>query len=213
MKGRTSNRHFGMIRGVLFDFDGTLTMPGALDFPTIKREIGCPPDLPILEYLESLPSHRKGPLLEILEAEEEKAAEQSVPNTGAERLIDTLKQQGILLGIITRNSLQSVQKAFRKFKHVDAQAFDTIISRDDSLPKPHPDGVHQAAKRMGISLRELLVVGDFRFDVMAGHEAGARTALLTNGRESVMLPGDPEPDYIVTSLEEIPEIIGILIPP
>jgi phosphoglycolate phosphatase-like HAD superfamily hydrolase len=123
------------------------------------------------------------------------------------------KQQGILLGIITRNSLQSVQKAFRKFKHVDAQAFDTIISRDDSLPKPHPDGVHQAAKRMGISLRELLVVGDFRFDVMAGHEAGARTALLTNGRESVMLPGDPEPDYIVTSLEEIPEIIGILIPP
>jgi hydrogenase expression/formation protein HypE len=212
VKDRTPNRQLGMIRGVLFDFDGTLTMPGALDFPAIKREIGCPPEFPILEYLETLPSDRRGPLLEILQAKEEKAAEQSVPNLGAELCIDALKQRGVLLGIITRNSLQSVQRAFRKFKTFDARSFATIISRDDSMPKPHPDGVHQAAKRLGISLQELLVVGDFRFDVMAGHEAGARTVLLTNGRESVMLPGDPEPDYIVTCLEEILEIIDALNP-
>jgi hypothetical protein len=29
---------------VLFDFDGTLTHPGALDFAAIKREVGCPAD-------------------------------------------------------------------------------------------------------------------------------------------------------------------------
>jgi hypothetical protein len=51
----------GMIKGVLFDFDGTLTMPGALDFPAIKREMGCPPDFPILEYLETVPPSAKGP--------------------------------------------------------------------------------------------------------------------------------------------------------
>ena len=27
-------------------------MPGALDFSAIKRGLGCPPELPILEYLE-----------------------------------------------------------------------------------------------------------------------------------------------------------------
>jgi len=26
-----------IIKGVLFDFDGTLTLPGALDFPSIKE--------------------------------------------------------------------------------------------------------------------------------------------------------------------------------
>jgi hydrogenase expression/formation protein HypE len=212
VKSETPFRRLGKIRGVLFDFDGTLTMPGALDFPAIKMEIGCPPDLAILEYLQTLPSHRKGTLLEILESEEEKAAEQSMPNIGAELCIGALKQKGMLLGIITRNSLQSVHKALQKFKTFDITAFATIISRDDSLPKPHPEGVHQAAKRMGVSMEELLVVGDFRFDIIAGHEAGARTVLLTNGREPVMFPGDPEPDYSVTCLEEILEIVDALNP-
>jgi len=205
-----TNPTSGKIRGVLFDFDGTLTMPGALDFPAIKREMGCPPDLPILEFLETLPSERKGPLMEILEAKEEKAAELSAPNLGAELCINALKRKGVVLGIITRNSLQSVLKALQKFKALDARSFAAIISRDDSLPKPNPDGVHRAAARMGLSLQELLLVGDFRFDVMAGHEAGAKTVLLTNGRESVMLPGDPEPDFIVTRLEDILEIIDSL---
>ena len=212
VKNKRPDRQPGRIRGVLFDFDGTLTMPGALDFPAIKRGLGCPPDLPILEYLETLTPDRKAALLEILEAEEDKAAEQSVPNTGAERCVDLLKRRGMLLGIITRNSLQSVRKALKKFKSFKPGAFTTIITRADSLPKPHPDGVQQAAKRMGISLQELLVIGDFRFDVMAGHDAGARTVLLTNGRESVMLPGDPEPDYVVTCLEEVLEIVDALNP-
>lgn len=195
------------IRGVLFDFDGTLTLPGALDFPGIKREMGCPPDLPILEYLETLPPEHKGPLLQLLELKEEKAAELSLPNAGAEDCLRALKQKGLLLGIITRNSFQSVKKAFQKFTGIDWRDFTTIITRDDSLPKPHPDGVHQAAERMGILAQELLVVGDFRFDIIAGFEAGARTVLLTNGRAPLIIPGDPAPDYTVAGLEELFGII------
>jgi HAD superfamily hydrolase (TIGR01509 family) len=187
-------------------------VPGALDFPAIKREIDCPPDLPVLEYLETLPPDRKAVLLRILEAKEDGAAAQSLPNVGAESCIEALKKRGILLGIITRNSLQSVHKALQKFTAFDERAFAAIISRNDSLPKPHPDGVHHAAERMGLPLQALLLVGDFRFDVIAGHHAGVKTVLLTNGRESVMLPGDPEPDYIVTCLEEILEIIDALNP-
>ena len=39
------------IKGVLFDFDGTLTQPGGLNFLAIKREIGCPEGTPILDYM------------------------------------------------------------------------------------------------------------------------------------------------------------------
>ena len=64
------------IKGVLFDFDGTLTLPGALDFQAIRREMKCPPDIPILEWLETVPAERKPPLRKILESAEEKAAEE-----------------------------------------------------------------------------------------------------------------------------------------
>jgi hydrogenase expression/formation protein HypE len=195
------------IKGVLFDFDGTLTLPGALDFPAIKRELNCPTDIPILEWLETVPAELKPPLMKILESAEEKAAEESLPNVGAEACLLALRGKGVLLGIITRNSLPSVRLALERFVTVRLLDFSTVITRDDSLPKPHPDGVHKACERMGLAASELMVVGDFRFDVMAGKAAGACTVLLTNGRLSVMAPGDPAPDYTVACLGEILQLV------
>jgi HAD superfamily hydrolase (TIGR01509 family) len=195
------------IKGILFDFDGTLTLPGALDFPAIKRELNCPPDLPILEYLETVPDEAKPSLMKILESKEEKAAEESLPNVGAEVCLLSLRDKGVLLGIITRNRLPSVSLALGKFETVRLHDFSAVITRDDSLPKPHPDGVHKACARMGLIVSELMVVGDFRFDVMAGKAAGACTVLLTNGRSSLMAPGDPEPDYTIARLEEILQLV------
>jgi hydrogenase expression/formation protein HypE len=195
------------IKGVLFDFDGTLTHPGALDFPAIKLELGCPVDQPILEYLETLASARRAELMKILEKNEDVAAQASQPNRGAEKCLINLKNRGFALGILTRNSLSSVKKALQKFNGVTAEDFSAIITRDVSLPKPHPDGVLQAARRMGLTSSELLVVGDFRFDVMAGKAAGAWTALLTDGGRSVMAPGDPDPDFTISHLRTIFDIL------
>lgn len=199
--------HEKKIKGVLFDFDGTLTLPGALDFPAIKREMNCPPDIPILEYLETVPAELKPSLMKLLESKEEKAAEQSLPNVGAEKCLLVLRDKGLLLGIITRNSLPSVMRALEKFETIRLHDFAAVMTRDDSLPKPHPDGVHKACEGMGLAISELMVVGDFRFDVIAGKAAGACTVLLTNGRTPPMVPGDPKPDYTVACLEEILRLV------
>jgi len=191
------------IRGVLFDFDGTLTLPGALDFPSIKREMGCPQDIPILEYLGTLLPGRRDSLSRILESREVEAAERSLPNAGALVCLSALKRKGLLLGILTRNGMRSVRVALQKFRGVTADDFVAIFTRENALPKPHPDGVYQAAKAMRISTEELMVVGDFRFDVMAGKTAGALTVLLTNHKRPVWDPGDPTPDYTVDRLEDI----------
>ena len=42
------------IDAILFDFDGTLTQPGSLDFSVIKRTIGCPETMPVLEYMAGI---------------------------------------------------------------------------------------------------------------------------------------------------------------
>ena len=199
-----------MIKGVLFDFDGTLTQPGALDFPAIKRELECPLDHSILEYLEAQPACRRSGLMKILEEREEAAAEASLPNRGAEECLSVLKQMETLLGILTRNSLKSVEKALQRFESIAIDDFVAVITRDSSLPKPHPDGVHQAARQMGITPSDLLVVGDFRFDVMAGKAAGAPTVLLVNRGRAVMEQGDPAPDYTVGSIKEIVGIVESL---
>jgi len=199
-----------MIRGVLFDFDGTLTRPGSLDFPAIKAELGCPLDQPILEFLATLPRDRRSALMKILDEMEDRAGEESRPNRGAEKCLSVLKQKGFVIGILTRNSLSSVKKALVHFKGVTINDFSAIITRDAvPIPKPRPEGARKAARQMGLLPSEILVVGDYRFDVMAGKAAGAYTALLTNGRGSVMKAGDPEPDYIVGSLEEIVYILEL----
>jgi phosphoglycolate phosphatase-like HAD superfamily hydrolase len=61
---------------------------------------------------------------------------------------------------------------------------------------------------MGIRPDEMVVVGDFRFDVIAGKAAGAPTVLLTNGGPSSMKPGDPEPDHTISHLKELLHIIS-----
>ena len=191
------------IKGVLFDFDGTLTRPGALDFPAIKRELGCPVDEPVLEFLETLPLFIRSELMKVLQEKEDIASEASRPNKGAEQCLSSFKRKGIPIGILTRNSLGSVKKALKNFKSISYDDFKSIITRDFSLPKPHPDGVVKSARIMELSPSELLMVGDFRFDVIAGNAAGSTTVLLTNGGESLMMPGDPEPDHIIASLDEL----------
>ena len=45
----------GPVRAVLFDFDGTLTRPGGLDFNMLREKLDCPSGTPVLEFIETLP--------------------------------------------------------------------------------------------------------------------------------------------------------------
>ena len=70
------------LKAVLFDFDGTLTRPGALNFEAIRKALGCPHGLPILEFIESLPdAAEQARLLAQLDRFETEAAAGSCPMT------------------------------------------------------------------------------------------------------------------------------------
>lgn len=73
------------VKAVLFDFDGTLTKPGSIDFKLIKKVIGCPAESFILEFIESLDDQvQKEKTISMLENFESKSAICSKPNNGAE---------------------------------------------------------------------------------------------------------------------------------
>lgn len=171
------------LRAVLFDFDGTLTRPGALDFAGVKGAIGCPADQYVLEWTLALPAgERRDACLNTLQRFELAGASASVPNHGAEELIGRLQAAGLAIGILTRNGRAAIDRALDRFETLTADDFAVIVTRDDGhlAPKPAPDGVLHAAAAMGVAPEEMLLVGDVVLDVRAGQAAGAVTAFLTN---------------------------------
>ena len=210
------------LRAVLFDFDGTLTHPGALDFPAIKREVGCPPDEFVLEWILALPAgERRDDAALTLERFELAAADASAPNEGAEELVRWLRDQGLAVGVLTRNGLSAVVRALRRFTALTVDDFDVVVTRDDGhlAPKPAPDGVLHAAAAMGATPEETLVVGDFLLDMRAGRAAGAVTAYLVNhgapGDGEAAAPDDADCDVVVGRLSELEDVVrrGLPLPP
>ncbi len=200
------------IKAVLFDFDGTLTKPGALDFPLLKETIGCPDDIPVLEFIEGLPTPlEREEILSVLERFEINAASNSEPNHGAEELIHYLRSKGLGIGIITRNSLLSIERALQNFKNIDISDFDVIISRDTPVKiKPSGDGILMAAQTLNVDVKQVLMVGDYVFDIQAGQSAGCIIAFLDYGDVSGI--SKIESDFTISSLEEIKKIVRLGLP-
>jgi len=195
------------IKAVLFDFDGTLTRSGALDFGAIRIALGCPQGVPILEFIKTLePGQARQSAQALLDQFELQGAMDSIPNTGAQEVVAWLKRQGVAVGIITRNSRTSVMRALENFDKINADDFVLMITRDAPLaPKPSGEGIFWAAHRLSISTGEILVVGDFIFDAQAGRAAGALTALLDpDGDERLQAVSC---DFRIGSLGQITAIV------
>ena len=89
-----------------------------------------------------------------------------------------------------------------------------LVLGGDSVPrkKPFPDPILQAAKALGVTPPESVVVGDTENDVRAAKEAGARSIGVTWGygtRASLEAAGV---DYLVETPEALPPLLRALTP-
>lgn len=197
------------IKAVLFDFDGTLTKPGAIDFSQIRNALKCPPDQPVLEYIQTLASDAEKSRAHSLLADFEiEAARRSRPHDGAEALVQKIIASGLPVGIITRNSRKCIREALKNFSDIDIKDFDPVLTRDDPLkPKPSGEGILYAAQKWGLAPAEVLMVGDFVLDIQAGCDAGAMTVLLDNGLGSAF--PKLEGDFTINHLDQLNDLIGL----
>jgi hydrogenase expression/formation protein HypE len=197
---------------VVFDFDGTLTAPGEIDFAAIHEAIGCPRGVGLLEFLDSMadPEERRRKE-ELLIAAETEAAGRCRANAGAQELVALLRQHSIPMAIITRNRREAVEVAFARLDGMKPEDFALVVTRDLPLsPKPFPDGLQFIARELGLDMGTMLVVGDHAFDIEAGQRAGALTMFLSNDPREAH--SSPDADFVVDTLAEAGQLIRYGLP-
>lgn len=188
------------MRGVLFDLDGVVVAQ-CVDFSAIKQEIFGSTEGFILERIHKLAGEERARAEAILERHETDAANRCQPVEGIVPLLDRLDRDGLRLGLVTRNSRKSVDLIQARFEF----PFSTVVTREDAPPKPAPDPILLACRRLAVAPRETLFVGDFEFDMLAGRRAGVRTVLLRNPVQ----PSSSHADHVIAALADVPRLLGL----
>ncbi|WP_231422588.1 HAD family hydrolase [Pseudomonas sp. Leaf59] len=170
----------------VFDMDGTLTV-AVHDFAAIRVALGIPPEDDILTHLAGLPADIAAAKHAWLLAHERELALASTAAEGAVALVRELAQRGYRLGILTRNARELAHVTLAAIGLADCFAVADVLGREDAPPKPQPGGLLKLAAAWGVAPGEMVMVGDYRFDLDCGRAAGTRTVL-------VNLPENPWPE-------------------
>lgn len=165
------------VRGIIFDLDGTL-IDSRLDFAAIRRDLGLSDGELILESLNAMPAgSRKDECLAILRQHELRGAECATLMPGVADFLSELKRRGVLAAVLTRNSTETTTISLKRL----GLEFSQVLTRDDVPAKPDPTGPLRICKTWQFAPEEVLLIGDFLFDLQAGRNAGIRTVLYAPG--------------------------------
>jgi len=207
---KTSSSDLPVLKGVVFDMDGTLCEPQTYMFTDMRNALGITKATDILGHIESLPPSEQETALEAIRAIERKAMAAQTPQPGLANLMSYLDRRSIPKAICTRNFDVPVRNLLDN--HLAGSVFHPIVTRDFRPPKPDPAGILHIARHWGL-LREgeadasgLIMVGDSMDDMTAGRKAGAATVLLANDVNKELLDHD-HTDLVIRSLDELVDIL------
>uniref|UniRef100_A0A0D9VMM0 Haloacid dehalogenase-like hydrolase domain-containing protein n=1 Tax=Leersia perrieri TaxID=77586 RepID=A0A0D9VMM0_9ORYZ len=216
MSSSAAARH--PLRGVVFDMDGTLTVP-VIDFPAMYREVlggdeayaaaraagGGAVD--ILHCIESWGPDEQRRAYEVIARFEKDGLDRLQIMPGASQLCGFLDSKQIRRGLITRNVKTAVDLFHQRFGMI----FSPALSREFRPYKPDPAPLLHICSTWNIPPNEVVMVGDsLKDDIVCGKRAGAFTCLLDEtGRYGPheSLSEDVRPDFKVSSLSEVLSVL------
>jgi pyrophosphatase PpaX len=121
--------------------------------------------------------------------------------------IQTLKERGYKLGIVTTKRLDVTLKGLRLMNL--EQYFEVIVAYEHvTKTKPDPEPIYKALEQLGSTASEAMMVGDNYHDILAGKNAGTLTAGVAwsiKGREYV---ASYEPDYMLEDMKDLLTVLG-----
>ncbi|KAL4425887.1 hypothetical protein ABPG75_009903 [Micractinium tetrahymenae] len=167
--------------GVIFDMDGTLTISN-IDYVTMRKKTG----IPVGDLFTVMESWDDGDRIKrsmdtILELEAQaSAALQAQP--GLLELLAFLRASGTKVGLVTRNTTESLNAFFAVIGEEWRGAFDVLLTRDNTpYVKPDKRSLLHFAEVWGLKPWELLMVGDSTEDIETANAAGTASCLIAGG--------------------------------
>ncbi len=133
-------------------------------------------------------------------------AENAVPYSDSNQVLDYLKKEGYLLGMITDTDGPGVSKWDRIFDLDFSSLFDAIVvgGDDTERSKPDPRPFELICDKLSLKAEECVMIGDKPFtDIKGANSVGMKT-ILVRRRE---WDSDGEPDLTIDSLTELKKIL------
>ncbi|KAL6971185.1 hypothetical protein U1Q18_030865 [Sarracenia purpurea var. burkii] len=173
------------LRGVVFDMDGTLTVP-VIDFQAMYRAVlgedeyfalksNSPSGIDILNHIESWSPDKQQKAHEIIAHFERQGLDRLQIMPGALELCGFLDSRNIRRGLITRNVKAAVDLFHLRF----GITFAPALSREFRPYKPDPAPLLHICSIWEVLPNEVMMIGDsLKDDVACGKQAGAFTCLL-----------------------------------
>ncbi|MGG1399752.1 pyrophosphatase PpaX [Bacillus salipaludis] len=121
--------------------------------------------------------------------------------------IGTLKEKGYKLGVVTTKRHDTSLKGLRLMKL--EEYFDVVVALDHvTKVKPDPEPILKALEQLNSQPEETIMVGDNYHDILAGKNAGTKTAGVAwtiKGRDYL---AKYEPDYMLENMADLLTILG-----
>lgn len=124
-------------------------------------------------------------------------------------------QSGVARGLFTENTLQSMNAYLKEVTRVDAIYYcphhpDGSIDKYKKIckcRKPETGLLERACMDFCIDMDKSYMVGDRAADILMGQRAGLKTVLLESGYGTSRLEEMVGPDYILTDLRNVLELL------
>lgn len=208
------NRRWPILNKVLlFDFDGTLADTFEQAYSAALRiyhdmhmsglDSLSRDDLRLLSVRSvvrklHIPFYRIPGLVNKIRHEFHEVMGSVAPVNGIIRVLQELKQQGCILGIVTSNSKPNVDR-FLLHHGLDLFAFGSYSAGIWSKKSK----IHNLIKKHKLNRDEIIFIGDTIEDVAAARAAGVKIAAVTWGYASIHALEALKPDYLLKKPSEL----------
>ena len=189
------------VQAVAFDLDGTLAET-QVRFTPFRERLNCE-ERDVLQYIDGLDEVERQRCRRVLDDYEDSILKDCTTPSGMHDLLQFLAERDIKTGIVTRASGRHARQVAEKLDI----PIDVIVGREDAPPKPSGAPLRLLAHRLDVPPQEMLFIGDFLWDLLAGQNAGTPTVLLINEHNHNADYRDLA-DYTINNLSQLKDLIN-----
>jgi pyrophosphatase PpaX len=126
---------------------------------------------------------------------------------GVNETVKALKENGFKIAIVSTKILDTVIKGLKLTK-LDPY-FDVIVTLDHvAKAKPDPESIYLALKKLESTPDKAIMVGDNYHDILAGKNAGTKTAGVAWSIKGRDFLEQYKPDYMLAEMTDLLKIVG-----